>query len=169
MKTKRKKPFYKKWWVWLIAIIVIAAASSGGGGGGGGSSSYDPSESSIPLPDSQLEFLKVVQKAQNEANAAQNEMKMGVALKGRTQDLPKVLPSLSVTDWIGTITRLDTADNGKGVLSVSIGDDISVKTWNNGLSDTGDKTLLDGELLNKVADYSRRDKVEVLRRIFPKW
>ena len=125
---KKKKPFYKKWWVWLIAIIVIAAASSGGGGGGGGSSSYDPSESSIPLPDSQLEFLKVVQKAQNEANAAQNEMKMGVALKGRTQDLPKVLPSLSVTDWIGTITRLDTADNGKGVLSVSIGDDISVKT-----------------------------------------
>lgn len=48
-----------------------------------------------------------------------------------------------VRDWVGQVKTRSTNNEGKGVLAISIGPDVSVKTWNNSLSDIGDRTLIE--------------------------
>jgi hypothetical protein len=51
----------------------------------------------------------------------------------------------TVSNWSGIVETVDSNSDGKGVLAVSIADDISVTTWNNDLSDFRDHTLMDPE------------------------
>ena len=54
-----------------------------------------------------------------------------------------MLKSRSISGWVGTIRTLSSNGDGKGVLSIAIGDKVEVKTWNNSFSDVFDNTLLD--------------------------
>jgi hypothetical protein len=51
--------------------------------------------------------------------------------------------SLHVTNWIGTVAKVDANSDGKGVLEIEIAKNIVVKTWNNELSDIGSRTLIE--------------------------
>jgi hypothetical protein len=54
-----------------------------------------------------------------------------------------VMPSPSIEKWTGTVETLSSNGDGFGVLSIKIDGDVSVKTWNNSISDVGDHTLID--------------------------
>jgi hypothetical protein len=49
---------------------------------------------------------------------------------------------MRIAGWVGTITELSTNNDGRGVISLRIGDKVQLKTWNNAVSDTFDRTLL---------------------------
>lgn len=53
------------------------------------------------------------------------------------------MTSLAANDWIGTVEKVDSNSDGKGVLKIAIAEDISVRTWNNALSDMGSETLIE--------------------------
>ena len=55
--------------------------------------------------------------------------------------------------WIGQITELSSNGDGYGVLTVSIGPDVTLKTWNNSFSDIGFNTLINpgNPLFEKVS------------------
>ena len=62
----------------------------------------------------------------------------------RAKEICAVLKNDSPIDnWVGNIETLSSNSDGLGVLSIQIAKGISIKTWNNAVSDTLDKTLID--------------------------
>lgn len=137
----KKKPFYKMWWFWVILIVVLAAVGKGGGGGttSGSSASAVP----IILPPMEARLIEIVSAAQSESRKADNDMQIGGIKSRRDKALCDGMTSLAVDDWIGTVEKIDSNSDGKGVLSIEIAPDIKVKTWNNAFSDIGNKTLIE--------------------------
>lgn len=69
-------------------------------------------------------------------------MAKGGTRAARKAAICRALPRLDVHDWIGTIYTLPSNGDGDGVVEITIGPDIYVKTWNNAISDSGDHTLI---------------------------
>ncbi len=73
-----------------------------------------------------------------------------------------------VREWVGQVTTRSTNNEGRGVLVVSIGPNVSVKTWNNSLSDIGDKTLIEpgSAVFNAMGSLRNGDWVRFSGRLF---
>ncbi len=95
------------------------------------------------MPSDELAVIAAVEAARKQFASGQNDMAKGASRPVRARAVCAALQSHSVGGWIGRVSKLDTNGDGKGVLVVTIGPDISVKTWNNALSDIGDQTLID--------------------------
>jgi hypothetical protein len=95
------------------------------------------------MPSDQARLITAVETARQQYAAGANDMAKGAARPARAQAICNVLHSRSVDGWVGRVTELSTNGEGKGVLSIEIGPDVSVKTWNNSLSDIGDNTLIE--------------------------
>lgn len=95
------------------------------------------------MPAGQSAMIDVVEAARRQYAIGANEMAKGASRPFRAQALCSILPNRIVSGWIGRVINLNTNGDGKGVLAVEIGQGISVKTWNNSLSDISDKTLIE--------------------------
>jgi len=129
----------------------------------------------------QVKFIEAVKIARESYERANNEMARGGNRAKRALTVCNALGLrksgtgvwVPVNDWIGNIKTLSSNSDGKGILGITIGDQISVKTWNNALSDIGDRTLIDpnSALFNVVSEmkvgmkvrfsgYLKRDKTD---------
>ena len=112
-------------------------------------STVSPSPSSAPTPsqsgydERQQQFLFVIEKARRTYTAATNDLLKGAARVQRKNDICAVLKTRSLTGWIGTLTTLSSNSDGKGVVSVAIGENVALGTFNNAFSDLGTDTLLE--------------------------
>ena len=95
------------------------------------------------MPSSETAFIATLKNARQQYNAGSNEMAKGATRPARKAALCNLITGLETTNWVGKIATLSTNNDGRGVLAISIADDIQVKTWNNALSDIGDHTLID--------------------------
>lgn len=96
-------------------------------------------------PPGETAFIAAIKNAYQSYNAAENDMAKGAARPARKKAICRLLPNMQAIDWVGKISKLTTNGDGKGVLVINIDDDVSVKTWNNSLSDISDHTLIDPE------------------------
>ena len=124
----------------------------------------DPADKAAgKAPADQREFIEIVQDTQNDANDA-NEIEIVRLRQERGEDLCAALPDdLEVSDWFGAVEEVETTMGGDGgVLTLALGDDISVGTWNNGLSDVGSGTLIDpnSDAYGELADLEEDDVVK---------
>jgi hypothetical protein len=87
----------------------------------------------------------------------------------RKISLSALLNKYSVKSWVGTINRLETNNEGKGILSVRISPNIEIKTWNNALSDMGSNTLIEKEspVFMNLFDLSNGQKVKFSGNFIP--
>jgi len=71
-------------------------------------------------------------------------MQRGGIKATRDEGICRVLASVNfrAQDWIGTVTKVDSNSDGKGVLAISISNNVRLQTWNNDLSDIEDNTLI---------------------------
>ncbi|WP_156527666.1 hypothetical protein [Bradyrhizobium stylosanthis] len=98
----------------------------------------------IPIPDEQARFIAAIDSGRAAYKAGANEMAKGAARPQRAQLLCNGSSQLQrVQNWIGKVATLSSNGDGKGVLSIMIGNNVHVKTWNNFLSDTGAGTLIE--------------------------
>jgi hypothetical protein len=110
------------------------------------SSSVASSRPPEPTSNAELEsrLIQTVQEGRARYASGTTEVQQGAARPMRAQAICKVLPSSkSVINWIGTVRRLSTNTDGKGILVIEIAPDIDILTWNNALSDIFDNTLID--------------------------
>jgi hypothetical protein len=116
---------------------------------------------SSEMPDDEADVVQIVNAAISRYKTGQNEMQKGAARPMRAQAICNVLPRRHASNWIGTVNRLSTNGEGKGVLYIQIAPDIYVKTWNNALSDMFDKTLIDPQtsLFRTVSQLHEGQKV----------
>lgn len=95
------------------------------------------------IPALESTFISIVAEAQQASKAAENDMQRGGVKSARDKKLCEAMTSLRATDWIGTVARVGANSDGKGVLEIEIARNITVKTWNNQLSDISSKTLIE--------------------------
>ena len=110
------------------------------------------------MPKQQREFVKAVSKAQEVDT--ENELKLGKALSKRNKAICKVLASRSIKNWSGKIVELDANNDGKGIVSIEIAEDVHISTWNNAFSDMFDNTLIEpGSLFDDFLEHEEGDIV----------
>ena len=98
---------------------------------------------SIVLPPLEASFISIVAKAQNDSRQTDNDMQKGGVKAKRDKSICNAMTSFQVQDWIGTVQKIDSNSDGKGVLEILIAPDVVVKTWNNAVSDISSNTLIE--------------------------
>lgn len=88
-------------------------------------------------------LISIVEAARRQYDNGSNDMAKGAARPRRASAICAVFRELPVTNWTGTITNLSSNGDGKGVLSVDIGSNITLKTSNNSFSDSNYRTLIE--------------------------
>lgn len=138
--------------VLFLAIVAIAVMSDrekrdvapATVGQPGGTVPRQPPALAAPvMPADQAAFIAAVEASIRAYRAAANDMVRGGERAKRAQSLCATHKALAVRNWIGWVETLSSNNDGRGVLAVRIARDVTVKTWNNALSDMDDRTLLD--------------------------
>jgi hypothetical protein len=128
-----------------------------------------PSEPSIDMPDAERLLVIAVQDGRTAYAKGQNDLAKGAARPARARQICAALTPGYISGWVGTVARLSSNSDGKGVLGISVGPDIQLSTWNNSLSDLAHQTLIKGgsSLMAKAASLRVGQKVQFSGRLFP--
>lgn len=132
-------------------------------GGSNSSSSVvqDATTDSSGISSAEDAFINVVADAQRENKNAKNDMARGGIKSDRDDKICSIIGDGNIKNWHGQIDTLDANSDGNGVLGIKLADGITVKTWNNSLSDTDDNTLIDphSSLFKSVSRMSVGDHI----------
>lgn len=142
--TSFKKPIYKRWWFIGVMVLIVLRIIGGGGSKDTpvvASNTNSNPDVQIQLPTDQQKFIEIVKLAQEKSTQAENDMAKGGIKMEREQAICKVIKG-TVSNWVGTINQIDANSDGKGVLSIELASGLTVKTWNNDVSDYDTETLL---------------------------
>lgn len=93
-------------------------------------------------PESQKKFLAIVDQARHSYKTGKNDLQRGAARPDRAEATCGLLRGRKADKWVGKISEISTNGDGWGVMTIEIGKDVSVGTWNNSLSDISDKSLI---------------------------
>jgi hypothetical protein len=89
-------------------------------------------------------LIAAVERARAAYAAGANDMAKGAARPARAKEICAILKdNLYVINWPGKVEKLSSNSDGFGVLAIQIDNGMSIKTWNNALSDIQDETLID--------------------------
>ena len=99
------------------------------------------------MPKAQLKFCEEVTDARQRYSSLVREGANEIAVSGvrhaRGRALRSAVPGGRVKNWIGTISQIETSmTEGKGMITIELSCDAELKTWNNFISDTFDKTMI---------------------------
>jgi hypothetical protein len=87
-------------------------------------------------------FVAAATRARTAYKSASNDFGRGSQRPARARELCAIVPGGNVIGWRGQLVTLSTNNDGRGVLAVRIGPNVTLKTWNNAVSDSGDGTLV---------------------------
>jgi len=123
----------------------------------------------IDTPKNQKQFINTVEKYIDRFNSAKNELQQSSLRDQRRKEISKSIDSMRITSWVGTINQLSTNSEGKAILSVRISPNISIKTWNNALSDIMANTLIEKgtSVYEKLLPLSIGRKIKFSGSFFP--
>lgn len=93
-------------------------------------------------PADQQGFVAGVIDTRRDYQAAPNDMARGALREKRRVRLCSALKSGKIANWVGRVSTLGSANDGRGVLAVEIGQKIFLSTTNNSFSDRNENTLL---------------------------
>ncbi len=96
----------------------------------------------VQTPEIQKQFIAIIEDGRKKIGDSKTDLQKASALRDRDKALCAILSSYSATDWIGEIEEIGANGEGKAHVSITIADDIKVKTWNNAFSDLFDDTLI---------------------------
>lgn len=123
----------------LFSAAIFVACTSNGTRDSGTTAARPRSteiDQHVNFPSDEREFITTVSAFRTRYQQAQNEFKKSALRKERSQAIAMILPKLSIRDWIGDISSMQTTKDERGILAVKLGNgSISVQTVNNVLSD----------------------------------
>ncbi len=120
------------------------------------------------MPADQDALVQINQMVRVKWKEAGNDLQRGALRPWRSKATCLNIKTTAAKNWVGTLETLSTNNDGKGVVSIKIGDDIAVKTWNNSLSDIASDTLIDpsSSLYQQIATLNEGDTVIFSGRFF---
>lgn len=115
------------------------------------------------IPEKQIAFTEAIQSVKQEYAEAPNALKKSAIRTQRSKQIKSALKgSLTVTNWVGKLTHMETNRDGKAIIYIKLeGSGIQVGTWNNALSDFSDGTLIPQEspLYSIIAEMTEGQRV----------
>lgn len=121
-------------------------------------------------PADQRAFQTTIEAARTAYVSAPNDLVRGKERPKRGQAICSAMPSPDVKDWVGTVYNLTSTNDGSGVFSVELAEDIWVSTWNNSGSETvtGLQTLIaaGSPLFGRLEGLREGDQVIFAGRFF---
>jgi hypothetical protein len=149
----------------IIAAVQLAPENNRAGAGSTAPTSPAQSVAAAPAevrPYDQDNFIKITERARDDYRAADTEFKKGATRPARAKTLCQSKGNKDVNNWIGKVTTLTTNGDGKGVIEVRISDHVTLKTWNNSLSDIADNTLVEpgSNVFSQLGELRQGDKVK---------
>lgn len=124
----------------------------------------------VAIPESQSKFAEVIPQFEKRFVSATNELLQSSLRDQRREAIIASLGGqLRVTDWVGTLKKLETNGDGKAVIAVRIAPNVDLLTWNNSLSDSFHGTLIDKgtQLYSVLTNMAVGDRVRVSGNFFP--
>jgi len=113
-------------------------------------------------PDSQAQFVKIVEDSADAISAAETDLQRSQLLIARDQTLCTV-PGVAgvVENWVGEVIDIGANGDGLAYITIEIAPTIVVQTWNNAFSDIGDNTLIgpDAPLFQTLVPMTEGTKV----------
>ena len=97
----------------------------------------------LKRPDNETKIVGAISDARDAYNSAKTDFQKGSVRPSRSKEICSLLESTKVDNWVGTVANVTTNSDGKGVVSIQIGRNAYVTTWNNALSDTFSKTMVE--------------------------
>ena len=152
----------------FIGLLIVSSIISGGRSKSGNDSSSNESTSTstpqatVSIPQEQKVFCEAVSDFVSQYKAAPNELKKSAVRVARKQKLQELLATLQFNGWIGELTDMGTTSDGSAYISVKLeGTSLKVQTWNNGVSDISEKTLIpvNSPLFNAISDLNKGIRV----------
>lgn len=125
-------------------------------------------ETFFRVPNDQLAFVAAANAAMSAYRSAPNDLAKGGVRAQRRGDMCRTIRGRAVIGWVGKITELTSNSDGKGVLSITLSPGITVKTWNNALSDVAHDTLIEAGtgMFAKLASLKIGQKVKFSGQFF---
>ncbi|CDG20697.1 exported protein of unknown function [Xenorhabdus poinarii G6] len=94
-------------------------------------------------PAREQQFIGIVDGFVKETKSANNDMQIAALKTKRVSTICHFFRgNLKVSGWSGKVIDLNSNNDGKGVIVISLTKDIRIRTWNNAFSDSGDDTLI---------------------------
>lgn len=121
-----------------------------------------PAQVELHLPQEQAAFVEAALGFAGAYEEAPNELKKSALRAQRAQALERVLgKKMRVSGWVGRLRSMGTTGQGQAHIEIEA-QGVKFKTWNNALSDVGDRTLIaqDSPVYAQVADMTKGDVVE---------
>ncbi|MGY6587336.1 MAG: hypothetical protein ACXIUB_03515 [Wenzhouxiangella sp.] len=121
-------------------------------------------------PDDQRQFINLILQYREDFRNAPNEMTAGGMRPGRGTSICRHFGDVfHFRDWTGTLTQAGTNSEGRGVLSVKIDSNITLKIFNNAISDAQYGSLIDpsSPLFEQAASLNRGEPVTFSGSFFP--
>ena len=110
----------------------------------------------------QESFVAAIEEGRTKIEDASTDLQESAALRDRDKTLCSVLSSYVATDWTGEVKKIGANGEGKAYITIEIGDDARVQTWNNAFSDIGDNTLIPdtNPIFDVIVPLDKGDKVK---------
>lgn len=140
--------------VLLVAISMLAGCGEDDSG----------QDAVLQMPEKQVALLQAVVDGQEAYKTCPNELKCTAVRKARDEAVAEAMGDGEIDGWIGTLERMSTTGSGSAYISVAIpGYPVTLSTWNNGLSDLADRTMIPfaSPLYEVVAELEEGDVVIV--------
>jgi hypothetical protein len=114
-------------WTWIILLLVgLCDAATAG-----------------DMPQDQKQFIEIVERFDRVYAQADNEVAKNATRLQRAKAICATIRTPIVRNWTGTVFKVSSNREGKGVLELTLSTHMRVTTWNDSIADIGDKTLID--------------------------
>ena len=98
---------------------------------------------SVYAPDDQVAAIRAVEEAREAYKTCGNQLKCSSVRKDRDKAISAATGRGRLVNWVGVLDTLATTGDGDAYISISVPErDVTLSTWNNGISDISDKTLI---------------------------
>ena len=87
----------------------------------------------IQIPEAQKQFIAMIEEGRKKIDEGKTDLQKASALRDRDKALCTVISSYKATDWIGEVDEIGANGEGKAHISITIAEDVKVRTWNNAI------------------------------------
>ena len=114
-------------WTWMILLLAGLCQAAAAG----------------DMPQDQKQFVEIVERFDRAYAQADRDIARDATRLQRAKAICAAIRTPLVQNWTGTVFKVSSNREGKGVLELTLSTHMRVTTWNDSIADIGDKTLID--------------------------
>jgi hypothetical protein len=114
-------------WTWMILLLAGLCEAAAAG----------------DMPQDQKQFVEIVERFDRAYAQADSDIAKDATRLQRAKAICAAIRTPLVQNWTGTVFKVSSNREGKGVLELTLSTHMRVTTWNDSIADIGDKTLID--------------------------